>query len=253
MKQAITKEEIIKEEEKSWERGERDEGEGIPAEHKFAHKHVRSKIYETLKELNCNHNSLILNLGVGSGLDHEYILQASENVIGVDVSNIALKMFRSKYKSPVILADVEKLPFKDNSFNFVTAIGLLHHLIGQNDLEYYINEFKRVLIGGGWLVALDPNLFHPAGVLMNILNTVRPGIFGFVPYERALSPYYLWNVFKNAGLIHVCIEASSYAYNRFPLYFSKRIAKREDKLRAKPVFRLFGWWSTVYGQKEVSR
>jgi len=149
MKQAITKEKILKEEEKSWEKGERDEGVNIPIEHEFAHKHVRSKIYETLKRLNCNRNSLILNLGVGSGLDHEYVLQASENVIGVDISKRALKMFKSKHNEPVILADVEKLPFKDETFDFVVAIGLLHHLVGQGDLECYINEFKRVTIGGG--------------------------------------------------------------------------------------------------------
>ena len=240
---------VIKKELSWWDKEKRD----LPIRHTFAHKHVRSKIYDTLKELNCNRNSLILDLGVGSGLDYEYVLQISENVIGVDISKTALKIFKSKYKKPVIISDVEKLPFKDNSFDFVVAIGLLHHLIGQDDLEYYINEFKRVLVRGGWIVALDPNLFHPAGVLMNVLNTVNPGILDFVPHERALSPYYLRNNFKKAGLINVRVEASSYVYNRFPLSLSKWIAKQEDKLKTRLAFRLFGWWNTIYGQKEVFR
>ena len=103
--------------------------------------------------------------------------------------------------------------------------------------------------GGGCVIALEPNLFNQSGVLMNIFNTLKPGITGLVPHERALSPLYLTKIFKGAGLDEVRCVSASYVWNRFPLSVSKFIAKHEDKIRFKKPFNLFGWWSIVYGQK----
>ena len=103
--------------------------------------------------------------------------------------------------------------------------------------------------GGGHAIALEPNLFNHSGVLMNVFNTIKSGITGLVPHERALSPLYLTKNFKDAGLEEVKCISASYVWNRFPLSVSKFIAKHEERTRFMKPFNLFGWGVIVYGQK----
>lgn len=239
------------EEEKRWYfKGKVEKGESrpLPLRHHFAHNHVRSKLYDTLVDLGCHRTSSILEVGCGSGEDTIYTSKASENIVGIDVSDIALRTFSNKGFQG-ILADVKTLPFRSESFDYVVVSGLLHHLVGQGNLTEYLAEFARVTRQGGYVIALEPNLFNLSGVLMNIFNAIKPGITGLVPHERALSPLYLTRVFKSVGLAKVECRAASYVWNRFPLPISRFISEHEDGIRFKKPFRLLGWFEIVYGQK----
>lgn len=240
----------IEEERKWWDKGETEnrKTKSFPPRHHFAHSVVRSRLYDTLLTLGCNNNSSILEVGCGSGGDAVHVQKASKNIVGVDISNIALKRFTaSGFKG--ILADVKKLPFRDDSFDYIMCSGLLHHLVGQGDLGVYLTEFVRITRQGGYVIALEPNLFNHSGLLMNIFNSIRPGITGLVPHERALSPLYLVKVFRKAGLEEVECVSASYVWNRFPLFISRFISKHEMGMRLKKPFNLFGWFEIVYGRK----
>lgn len=219
-----------------------------PRGHYFAHNAVRSRIYTTLLALGCSNDSSILDLGCGSGEDAVFISQASPRITGVDLSHRALAQFCAKGFSG-IAADVNRLPFRDNSFDFIVCSGLLHHLRGQGNLAIFLKEFTRVTKPGGYVLAMEPNVFNHSGLLMNIFNTLKPGITGLVPHERALSPIRLRTVFSESGLSGVNIMAASFVWNRFPLAVSKFIFKREDRLRTRLPFSLFGWFEIIYGRK----
>jgi hypothetical protein len=130
---------------------------------------------------------------------------------------------------------------------------LLHHLVGQGDLGTYLKEFVRVTKPGGYVIALEPNIFNHSGLLMNIFNSIKPGITGLVPHERALSPLYLVKVFREAGLEEVECVSASYVWNRFPLFISRLISKHEGQIRLKKPFNLFGWFEIIYGRKANAR
>jgi len=216
----------------------------------FAHEQVRRCLLKALRARSCTSQSRLLNLACGTGeMDMEFILPATRNVVGIDVTPTALKIFSERYELPCIEGDVLYLPFKDKSFDFLVCSGLLHHLISQGKMGKFFTEFRRVLKPGGWLIANEPNLFFPNGFPMLILQKIKPGILGLVPGERPLSPFYMTREYKMAGLKNVSVEASSYVYNRFPFFFSKAIARHEDKIRHRPFFRLFGWWTLICGQK----
>lgn len=102
---------------------------------------------------------------------------------------------------------------------------------------------------GGVVIALEPNAFNHSGFLMNVFNTIKPGITGLVPHERALSPLYLIKIFNHVGLNEVKCISASYVWNRFPLFISKFISQYEDKIRFKKPFNLFGWFIIVYARK----
>lgn len=243
--------EPVEEERKWWIKGRDIKGKSkaLPPKHRFAHSHVRSKICDTLVSLGCNSTSLILDAGCGSGEDVTYVQKVSKNIIGIDISDIALAKFKNR-GFEAVLANVRALPLRSDSFDFIIASGLLHHLVGQGDLAEYLSEFVRVTKPGGNIIALEPNMFHPSGILMNIFNRVKPGITGLVPHERALSPLYLSKVFKRAGLKGVKYTSASYVWNRFPLSISQFISKHEDRIRTKKPYNLFGWFEITYGQKD---
>ncbi len=220
----------------------------LPARHYFAQNHVRSRLYDTLVGLGGSGTSLVLEVGCGAGEDAAYVAKATSRIVGVDASGTAIKLFSNKGFAGV-LANVRSLPFASNSFDFVVASGLLHHLVGQGSLLPFVSEFARVARNGGYVIALEPNLFNHSGLLMNIFNTIRPGITGLVPHERALSPLHLTSVFKAAKLANVKCLSASYVWNRFPLCVSRFISRYEDKVRSTRPFSLFGWFVIVYGQK----
>lgn len=244
----------IKEEKRWREKGEKGRGrfKPLPLRHRFAHNCVRSRLYDTLIALKCDNTSSILEVGCGSGEDTIYVQKVSKNIIGVDVSDVALKEFRDNGFQGV-LANVNRLPFRSDSFDCVISTGLLHHLVGQGNLIQYLIEFVRVTKPGGYVIALEPNLFNHSGLLMNIFNKIKPGITGLVPHERALSPLYLAKVFKKSGLEEVKCIAASYVWNRFPLCISKFISKHDERIRFRKPFTLFGWWEIVHGQKRMAK
>lgn len=223
----------------------------IPGEkHHLPHRLVRLELSSVLEALGCRKDSTVLDIGCGSGEDVEYVARVSDDITGVDISEEAIDVFCSRgYKG--IVADVKILPFENESFEYVLCPAVLHHLKGQGKLSDYISEFTRVARQGGYLIALEPNAFNISGMLMNIANTIKPGVTGLVPHERALSPLSLKKDFKAAGLTNVRCIAASYTWNRFPLCVSRAISKYEGHIKYKRPFAYLGWFSIVYGQKVI--
>lgn len=184
--------------------------------HDFAHGLVRERLRDLLKELGCEEDLLDVGCGIfpigGVGLDID-----------------------PKYGD--IQGDARCLPFRDESFQFVVCSAVLHHI-----KDYNIEELKRVVKKGGYLVIMEPNIFNISGLLMNIFNRLFPGITGLDPIERALSPL------KLVKSLDRCI-AASFVWNRFPLFLSKFIAKHEGCLRFRRPFCYMGWFSIIYGKK----
>ena len=57
-------------------------------------------------------------------------------------------------------ASTIELPFKDGSFDFVTAVCVFHHVHGE-DRALLIKEIKRVLTPGGWCCIVEHNPWNP--------------------------------------------------------------------------------------------
>lgn len=98
---------------------------------------IERKKYE-LKKIICM-DGLILDVGCGSGLF------AGENIIKID---LITKNFNS-----FLLADVQYLPFRENTFDNVLLLDVLEHI---QDDECALYEIHRVLKVGGSLVATTP-------------------------------------------------------------------------------------------------
>ena len=87
------------------------------------------------------HGGRLLDIGTGSGL----VTRCAEGLfmsrIGIDLSSRILVANREAFDLAVT-ADVDNLPFADNSIDVVTCFAVLHHLY---DLKSLVSEVARVL------------------------------------------------------------------------------------------------------------
>ena len=98
-------------------------------------------LFELLKT-----SKAILDHGCGTGLLNQYLKENNINLanyIGVDFSVNMLKHAMLK-ELLVVAADINRLPFPDNSFNFITSFTVLKILETEN-YKNEINELFRVL------------------------------------------------------------------------------------------------------------
>ena len=87
----------------------------------------------------------ILDVGCGKGFmiyDFKRVIKGLE-VHGVDISNYAIQNSLQTIKNKVSIADAKKLPFANNSFDYVISINTIHNL-GKKDCAKSLKEIERV-------------------------------------------------------------------------------------------------------------
>lgn len=95
----------------------------------------------------------VLEVGCGRGSLSSFFADSGSNCTLLDISSevieIAKKIFKqNNHEADFVVGDVEKMKFKDNSFDIVFSIGLMEHFI---NIEKSIEEQLRVLRKGGTL------------------------------------------------------------------------------------------------------
>jgi len=79
-----------------------------------------------------------IDLGCGTG----FLLRLSEwkGIVGIDISEDMVRFYR-RFNKNAVIADMEDLPFKENSFDYAVSNFSLHWA----DFEKTVSELKRVL------------------------------------------------------------------------------------------------------------
>ena len=98
----------------------------------------------------CDHYGIkpgdrILDVGCGKGFilyDFTKAVPGVE-VVGIDISEYAIKNAKEEIKDCVQVCNANKLPFEDNSFDLVISINTVHNLYC-NDLYDSLKEIERV-------------------------------------------------------------------------------------------------------------
>lgn len=105
-----------------------------------------------------NKLSKLLEVGVGSGKLMKKLRKDGFNIQGFDKSPIAAKMAGAKVGSAT------KIPFRDNSFDFVIAISIIEHLT-EKEGRVFAQELNRVLKKNGVVFMVTPNFASPLRVM----------------------------------------------------------------------------------------
>ena len=109
--------------------------------------------YLIKKNLN-RHNLSILDIGSGTGINLRK-LEKYGKPSGIDYSNTALSLCRKRGLKKIYKATVEKLPFKDNSFDLITCFEVLYHKNVKND-DKALKEIHRVCKINGYVILREP-------------------------------------------------------------------------------------------------
>jgi ubiquinone/menaquinone biosynthesis C-methylase UbiE len=132
----------------------------------------------------------VLEIGVGMGSDYLEWLKAGAVASGVDLSAISIERARRRcelagFQPDLRVADAERLPFPDNTFDVAYSYGVMHH---SPDTAQCVREACRVLKPGG--EARIMIYHHPS--ITGLMLWLRYGIFRKslreTVYEQLESP-----------------------------------------------------------------
>lgn len=131
--------------------------------------------------------SVILDLGSSNGAFGKLIsMDRGARIIGVDVSRDVPPAEQVEF----VQADILHLPFRDESFDLVSARAILHHV--PDDVEKAVEEAGRVLRGGRIFICQEPtsdNLVSEVArrILRTVLHDPSERVFSSARLERAVS------------------------------------------------------------------
>jgi SAM-dependent methyltransferase len=132
---------------------------------------------------------------------------------------------------------LDELP--DRSFDVVLYRLVLHHIAFQGSLAPSFAETARLLRPGGVMVAVEPGLWHPVGLGLELAN--RTGLATSIhgtPDDIPLSPRRLVGEARAAGLSPE-LHAVTYTWRRLPRVV-QRALQRLDSLGSRPRAALWG-------------
>ena len=110
----------------------------------------------------------VLDIACGSGLGMDLLSRGGTQVVGIDISEEALRTALSREGSVTVCrADATKLPLQTASFDLIASFETIEHV----DADVgFISELRRVIRDDGVLLLSTPNALHTkpvAGVPKN--------------------------------------------------------------------------------------
>jgi SAM-dependent methyltransferase len=92
----------------------------------------------------------------GSGPTTQYLISRDAEVIGLDISEEAIKSFNERWpECRAVCASMLDSGLDSNSYDAVAIVGGLHHL--HPDVNAAISEIHRILTPGGFLCFVEPH------------------------------------------------------------------------------------------------
>lgn len=197
----------------------------------------------------------VLEVGCGVGSDLIRFAQSGAYVIGIDLSLKSAELAEKRLRvygcdGVAIEADAEKIPYKDNSFDFVWSWGVLHHT---PDIRKAISEIYRVTKPDGRICVM---LYHRRSIVA-LQMWLMFGLLRFRPWRsldeiiadnhesRGTKAYSvedairMFSVFRELAVdLRVTSYDMRYKRNGYLPYWTSRL-----------IPRCFGWNMLIKGKK----
>lgn len=197
----------------------------------------------------------VLEVGCGVGSDLLRFARAGAHVVGVDLSPKSVSLAKSRLhayhcRGDVLVADAEKLSFKDNEFDLTYSWGVLHHTPNP---ERAIQEIYRVTKPGGEICVM---LYHRHSLVALQLYLLF-GLFALRPL-RSLKDI-IANHHESPGTKAYSVAEARRMFSAFKeLEIEVRLTPydlryKRDKYLPRWVGRLIpqrlGWFMVIQGKK----
>lgn len=141
---------------------------------------------------------LILDVGCGPGRFMEILHKYHGEIIGIDLSFAVDAAFRNmglKKNIHLVQADIFRLPFRDNTFDFIYSMGVLHHT---NNCKKAFKMLPSLLRAGGKITITLYSSYNPIYVassqLLRTATTKLPKVFMYYLSHSAIFLYWLYRI-----------------------------------------------------------
>jgi SAM-dependent methyltransferase len=120
-----------------------------------------------LHEFSAHSQGRVLDVGAGNGYVLSRYARAGAEVVGVDLTAAGTGLCRRRFalqglRGCFVQGSGESLPFRDQSFDCVCSMGVIHHT---PDPEAVLAECRRVLVPGGRLILM---VYHRDSLLYQL-------------------------------------------------------------------------------------
>lgn len=189
----------------------------------------------------------VLEIGCGDGEFTKRVAEIGANVIATDITPEVL----ARAKSDVNFDNVrfkrencEQLSFKEETFEIVCGVSILHHV----DLNRALREAHRVLKKGGRLFFTEPNLLNPI-ILFASNNSWLRKKMEFTPRELALFRWDVEKALKHIGFHKIIVKNYDFLYPKTPKLLIKVVEKLSLLLGKIPIIKEISGSILIYAVK----
>jgi 2-polyprenyl-3-methyl-5-hydroxy-6-metoxy-1,4-benzoquinol methylase len=162
----------------------------------------------------------ILDIGCGSGVISEILHKSGFEVIGFDISFVALSEYKKLGFDGLISNAEYSLPFKKNVFDAVWMSEVIEHIV---DFQALLMETARVLKPGGKLYLTTPNSIFYGYRLMYLLGKC-PTELQHPFHLRYFSPKFLVKILNRNGF-EIEKQLGQNVYMIIPMSLIRKIEK----------------------------
>jgi ubiquinone/menaquinone biosynthesis C-methylase UbiE len=155
----------------------------------------------------------ILEAGCGTGRWLNSIPSYDSKLFGLDLSfGMLSQITKSKISVNLINGNADKLPLKNNSFDFIYCINAIHHF---DNPEKFLWSIKEILISGGIfiLVGIDPHIHDDTWYAYDFFDGIKEQDLKRIPSFDQLKEWSLSFGFKNVRKESVAVVSSRWIGN----------------------------------------
>jgi SAM-dependent methyltransferase len=189
----------------------------------------------------------LLEIGCGTGTWTRYLTKLPAQIHAMDISEDLLAMARTKMSKPdvqFVCGDIEKLPFADQSFDFVCGLSILHHL----DNPKALSEIYRVLKKGGKVWFSEPNMLNPQIMIQKNVLPIKRWL-GDTPDETAFFRWPLQRDFESTGFKAVWIKPFDFLHPQIPSALTSLMDRLGKQLERVPFLKEIGGSLLIHAEK----
>jgi len=160
----------------------------------------------------------VLDVGCGDGKELKRYAKDTVSGCGLDTNLDKIKSVKNNTSNCCfVCADVQNLPFKDETFDLVTATEVIEHLPDHNR---FLNEVYRVLKPNGFLIISTPNQLQISSLMMKIVEFITNKKFLDAPdHISKVTPIKLKKELERAGFEVESLDYGAFNPYIFPPYF----------------------------------
>jgi len=173
-----------------------------------------------------NNLKTILDVGCGTGRLVHFLNENGFQAYGCDSAKAALISAKKLNRKQTIKKTLaSKLPYKNHSFDLVTAISVIEHLT-EKEAQKIFSEVNRVLKSEGLIFLVTPNFSSP----FRLLFGEKWFAFSDPTHRNFFTPKSIASLLKNHGFQNIRFRFKS-AYNiPFAWYLPKLLNKLPKSL-----------------------